>query len=313
MKYLIILFSLYCQISANIYYYCENSATFWPRVGPKLGAHSINEVTRRFPRMGMGAFSTVYSVTYNGRPAVFKHTFARTSYQCSLMVKEIQTIQNLSTSPGIIRMYGCVAEGNNVGVILEKMETNLGDLTITLMSYGFAYRLKIYISMSLYYYYMHSIWVFHNDIKPANIMFSFKPQPRVKIIDFNTVCSYGELSQSGTLIFNAPEKIPLTQPFYCSSQIDVWAFLITIAIIESGNQIMYYITHIPKHCFNYYFDQNCYGILISVLKKMLAKTNSELRKYIISSLAYDGSKRPSMYEIHTELQQIQRRMAYKKK
>ena len=295
----------FCAAADSLHRYCQDGSVFWPQKGHRLGAYSFTEATTRFQYIGGGAFTWVYKARYDGRGAVFKYSQASNSHQTRALAKELRILRLFARSPDIVRMYTCVVEGAQLGVVLERLDYTLEEMIPTLRGYGFPFRLNIYLALSRAYASLHRSLVYHNDIKPSNVMLRLRPRVQVKVIDFNTSCFAQELSAGGTLPLSSPEKIPAGRQCYCSEAVDVWAFLITMAIVESGRSTEHFIAYIPPHCFKSYMDQECYNQTVATVRWMLAHSPSAFRAHIFGWLTYHPQQRPRMDDIHQALLVLQ--------
>ena len=80
--------------------------------------------------------------------------------------------------------------------------------------------------------YMHTLGIYHGDIKPANIMYCGQNFTRIKIIDFEQVGVEGEDSEAwGTDVYNAPESL-INGKF--NQATDIWQFAVFCHEITHG-------------------------------------------------------------------------------
>ena len=86
--------------------------------------------------------------------------------------------------------------------------------------------------------YMHSLRIVHMDIKPNNIMFSYKSRTNlhIKIIDFGLARELGGLGRAkcgivGTVEFMSPEVVGGS---YAVSASDLWSFGVMLFMMISG-------------------------------------------------------------------------------
>jgi len=291
---------------------CRPIYSFWTDYATELGGKTAVEIVAKENLLGGGTFGNVYQCTWNGESAVIKHNVVRRTENWDVFAREVKILSILRDVQGVVKMHACAESILSVTIVLERLHKDFYEMASAVKALNEPVRMHLYAKIAKILGQIHMKGVFHNDIKPENIMSVDEKLREVRVIDFGLSCVGNEKCFGGTPIFNAPEKIrslAANDP-RGSEKIDVWAFLLTIAVFEYGTYFGVLNKSVDLACFRLSFDSTCHEKLLRNVGAMMEKSPVGLRQFVLESLKMDPKERPTMEMVRVKLLTIERVMYF---
>jgi len=266
--------------------------------------------------------TNVYRISLFGGSVAVK-TFGSGKLSESLK-DEIRILQAFSEHPFIVRLFGIgFSERFGWFFCMEYVPNTLESLCFRETPLPILLRIQMAMDMAIGFSFLHSMGIFHRDIKPLNVLVT--NDFRIRICDFGissimrrgsddekrtkTVAHAGVL---GTPLYMAPEQhiggadLKRLSPLQ-SQKIDVYGFGVLLLEFFSGMRITSALE--AESLQQYYRSQTkIQGIegekRAFRSKSMDAKVPVKLLSIIDKCCAFDPALRPNMLQVHDELETI---------
>eukprot|EP00123_Amoebidium_parasiticum_P003019 comp14314_c0_seq1/m.10345 comp14314_c0_seq1/g.10345 ORF comp14314_c0_seq1/g.10345 comp14314_c0_seq1/m.10345 type:complete len:362 (-) comp14314_c0_seq1:4-1089(-) len=130
---------------------------------PKPNLHLLRQ-------LGRGGFGTVYEGTWLGSPVAVKVIPTGNPQQLREAVTELNNLRSLGNHPALVTYYGYCENGNDLWIVLEKMDGDVFELKHKSGLDPFqAYTAAKATAQAIVH--IHSLGLVHRDIKPSNILY----------------------------------------------------------------------------------------------------------------------------------------------
>lgn len=265
---------------------------------------------RSFDKAGLvkldgGGQADIYEIPKANSPIVLKRLKKISENAIQELKSEVEITNLFKDMKGVVRLYECVISTSWTGVVMEKLYKNLYDVADEIVKLDFDKKLNLYALLALYVENMHEAGYVHNDIKHLNVMVTDKTLTDVRLIDMGITCKKDEICDGGTKEFSPPEKILVKNKIKGHYSLDSWAILMTIAFVENLNNYSVLAQNLKTYCDEGMILDYCYKAIVLSAKSMLAKSQPELRNYVLNSLTFEPTKRPTASRIFEDLKQMQ--------
>lgn len=288
---------------------CYPGDTFMSTYGPYLNGMTLSQIRNPSSFVGQGSFGSVFKIRFNNKPAALKIVKSEKSSDKKSALKEENVMQILRNVDGTVKIRACLFDNDRTYFIEDWLYKTVGEMGSTVRSWDVLGRLKLYRRMAEILRNVHLAGVIHNDMKPDNFMFVDSSLREINLIDFGESCfNYmNEYCTGGSPVFDPPEKVlshgnggkVLADP-----KIDVWAFLIGLAVLEDYGSLYNLRYDQTQNCYTERMSSTCYSSLMGYIDKMMNGSPQKLREYVKSSLKIDAAKRPDMLEIMRKLDEL---------
>ena len=206
-----------------------------------------------------GAMSDVYSALHLGRRKVIikriKPQFRYNNQYIDLFYKEFDTGYSLENS-GIVHFYGKGEDAEGPYYYMEYVDgRTLHDFIHVEQNTKEDIITKIVIQLLEALKYMHQKQVFHRDLKPDNIMLTYKGN-NVKIIDFGLAAAdslVDNLAKAGTPKYAAPEL--MNRATSADQRTDIYSLGVIIIELFTRHADRRYLHDIPSEKFRQIADK----------------------------------------------------------
>ena len=161
--------------------------------------------------------------------------------ESSLPYYEIQNLKKTQNSEYFLNFFECLYDDReNEGFLYILTETLFIDLSALDISEDLPQneKLNLYKSLIKGLISLKNLNLVHNDIKPANIMFTDDKLNKVKLIDFGLSKNFEKLNSNGSLYFMTFDKL-LNGRVPAKYQSDLVALGVTIGIIEFDDDFLH--------------------------------------------------------------------------
>lgn len=205
-------------------------------------------------------------------------------YRTNLIFNKIKDIKT-NNIPKIIYMIEDI-DSNKTYIIEEFIEgTTLSKYITKKISEDEIKRIMLSLCDALVA--IHDEEIVHQDIKPANIMYT--PKKEIKLIDFDTAVDFGpnintEHKKNGTEGFAAPEQYIYEK--LIDERTDIYALGITISQLLGPNY-KGYLNNIVEKCTEFNPDDR-YNNVNDLIYAIKNKKITERRKKIYGKMHYEG-------------------------
>ncbi|XP_071707806.1 wall-associated receptor kinase-like 14 [Rutidosis leptorrhynchoides] len=268
-------------------------------------------------RLGTGAYGTVYAAKLNNRDWVaIKKIRHIESYGVEQVMNEIKLLSSVS-HPNLVRLLGfCIEKGEQIlvyefmpnGTLSQHLQRERGK------GLSWATRLTIATETAQAIAYLHSVMIYHRDVKSSNILLDHNY--RSKVADFG-LSRLGVLDESH--VSTAPQGTPgyvdpqYHQNFHLSDKSDVYSFGVVLVEIMTALKVVDLSRRNSEvNLAALAVERIGKGRVEELVDPMLepnrdAWTLSSIHKVAelaFRCLAYHGDMRPSMKEVADELDQI---------
>eukprot|EP00834_Sanchytrium_tribonematis_P006398 NODE_467_length_7071_cov_0.830752.p1 type:complete len:554 gc:universal NODE_467_length_7071_cov_0.830752:605-2266(+) len=164
-----------------------------------------------------GSFGFIYKAKLKDRYVAVKkleHRFEDTGSLDNLdgiVINEINTLKTLRRCPYIVKYIGCTSIEKYFGIITELVDGHSLDYWIHREGQNCEYLdsvLKIQNRVALGLRFMHQKNIYHNDLKPANIMLNGNFSPKIVDLGLAHICNKDKVNSAflvGTPAYRAPE------------------------------------------------------------------------------------------------------------
>ncbi len=206
-----------------------------------------------------GAMSDVYSAIHDGRRKVIikriKSKYRTNPSYVDLFCKEFESGYALD-HPGIVRFYGRGEDSDGPFYYMEHVEgRTLADFIHREHNTDPELIRRILIQLLGALKYMHERQIFHRDLKPDNIMLTYKGN-NVKIIDFGLAAAdslVDNLAKAGTPRYAAPEL--MTRASLVDQRSDIYSVGMMLIEIFAGVPNRHNLMDIPHELFRCMADK----------------------------------------------------------
>ena len=206
-----------------------------------------------------GAMSDVYSALHLGRRKVIikriKPQYRYNKQYIDLFYKEFDTGYSLE-NPGIVHFYGKGEDADGPYYYMEYVDgRTLHDFIHVEQNTKEDVINKIVLQLLDALKYMHQKQVFHRDLKPDNIMLTYKGN-NVKIIDFGLAAAdslVDNLAKAGTPKYAAPEL--MNRATDVDQRSDIYALGIIIIEMFTQHPDRRYLSQLPSEKFRQVADK----------------------------------------------------------
>lgn len=246
----------------------------------------LDKKFKKIIKIHQGVDSEVWVVNDNGVKYIEKII-----YRTNLILNKIKDIKT-NKIPRII--YMIEDKGNNKTYIIEEfIEGNTLSEYINKEISEDEVK-KIMLSLCDVLDAIHNEEIVHQDIKPANIMYTSKKE--VKLIDFDAAVDFGpnintEHNKNGTEGFAAPEQYIYGKVL--DERTDIYSLGITISQLLGPNY-KGYLNNIVEKCTEFNPDDR-YNNINELIYAIKNKKTTERRKKIYGRIHYEGKEKWSYY------------------
>ncbi len=234
---------------------------------------------KKIIKIHQGVDSEVWIVNKNGVKYIEKII-----YKTNLILKKIKDIKT-NNIPRIIYMIEDI-DNNKTYIIEEFIEGNTLSEYINKKISEYEVK-KIMLSLCDALDAIHNEEIVHQDIKPANIMYTSKKE--IKLIDFDAAVDFGpntntEHNKNGTEGFAAPEQYIYGKVL--DERTDIYSLGITISQLL-GSKYKGYLNNIVEKCTEFDPDDR-YQNIDELKYAIYNKKKTERRKKIYGRIHYEG-------------------------
>lgn len=281
---------------------CISSEEFLNRNPPPIKQSSITSLIDLSAKAGNGSHGAVFIAQYYDQNAAFKVVEPLDWDKKSLTNNELQIYHDLRTmKEGILSIKDCVAEPNRIVMIFDAKGVGLMANNSPVLSFSHLKKYDIVIQIIKAIIELHKHDVYHGDLHGNNILYDPKTG-KVTIIDMGLACRRNDRISIFNVIISPPEiwrtrileENSMLPPLndYCGDHIDVWQLLVLIGHIFMKNRSNP-LEGTPLSCFSEEFVRACMASMHQNIKNEIGVIDSDLAKYLVESLRYTPSKRPS--------------------